>query len=73
MTPIKSLTQDKNDYGCDFEQPELERIWASIQAVCGLFDMARDIKILQLKRQYPEAADGWIMSEALRMIEEGCK
>ncbi len=37
--------------------PPKERVWQNISAVCDLFDMARDIKILELGRRYPEAHD----------------
>jgi hypothetical protein len=40
--------------------------------VCGLFDMARSIKTLQLRRQFPDASWEWIDREALALIERGC-
>ncbi len=48
-----------------------ERIWQNVSAVCDLFDMARDIKILELRRRFPLATNEWIISEALSLIERG--
>lgn len=50
-----------------------EQIWQNVSAVCELFDMARDIKMLELRRRHPLASEEWILSEALRLIELGCR
>lgn len=65
------LTRD--DFPVDSSRTERERVWSSVLAVCSLFDMARDMKILQLRRQYPDAPDTWVINEALRLIEQGCQ
>jgi len=66
---------------CNFSQslsrvadlPANERIWQNVSAVCELFDMARDIKMLELRRRHPLASEEWILSEALSLIELGCR
>jgi len=35
--------------------------------------MARDIKMLELRRRHPLASEEWILSEALSLIELGCR
>jgi hypothetical protein len=50
-----------------------EQVWRNVRLACELFDMARDIKTLELKRRYPDASDTWIQSEVLRLIEKGCQ
>ncbi len=55
------------------DMQEKERIWQNMSAVCELFDMARDIKMLELRRRYPIASEEWILSEALHLIERGCR
>ena len=52
--------------------PPKERVWQNIHMLCGLFDMARSIKTLQLRRLHPEASQEWIDHEALALIERGC-
>jgi hypothetical protein len=50
-----------------------EQVWRKVRIACELFDMARDIKLLELKRRHPEASDAWLQSEVLRLIEMGCQ
>ena len=55
------------------DMPSKERIWQNINAVCELFDLARDIKMLELRRRHPQVNDAWILNEALCLIERGCR
>lgn len=44
-----------------------------VEIMCELFEMAYEIKSLELKRRNPDASDAWVRSETLRLIEAGTK
>jgi len=44
-----------------------------VEIMCELFDVAYEIKFLELKRRHPEATDEWIKQETLRLIEIGTR
>jgi len=71
---MEPITNSTAVIGCpvDPSMPPKERVWQNIRMVCGLFDMARSIKSLQLRRQFPDASWEWIDQEALALIERGC-
>ena len=54
MDPVKNSVPGSG-IPVDPLMPAKERVWQNIQMVCGLFDMARSIKTLQLRRQHPDA------------------
>jgi hypothetical protein len=49
------------------------RIIRRVETVCELFEMAYELKSFELKRRHPEATDGWIHSETLKLIEAGTR
>jgi hypothetical protein len=71
MDPVKNSALGSG-IPVDPLMPPKERVWQNIQMVCGLFDMARSIKTLQLRRQHPDASQEWIDQEVLALIERGC-
>lgn len=50
-----------------------EAILERVQITCDLFNLAFEMKSLELERQYPEAKPEWIKRETLRLIELGCR
>lgn len=44
-----------------------------VEIMCELFDLAYEMKSLELQRRNPDATDDWIRSETLRLIEAGTK
>jgi hypothetical protein len=44
-----------------------------VEIMCGLFEMAFEIKSLELRRRNPEATDEWIRNETLRLIDAGSR
>jgi len=71
MDPVKNIAPVLS-IPADPLMPPKERVWQNVQMVCGLFDMARSIKTLQLRRQHPDASQEWIDQEVLALIERGC-
>jgi hypothetical protein len=70
LTPTYHVSQSLSRVA---DLPAKEQIWQNVSAVCELFDMARDIKMLELRRRHPLASEEWILSEALSLIELGCR
>ena len=71
MSEVKYPQKKPNSGEC-FDIPR-EQVWRNVRLACELFDMARDIKTLELRRRYPDASDSWIQTEVLRLIEKGCQ
>ena len=71
MSEVKYPQKEQNTD--EFLDVPLEQVWRNVRLACELFDMARDIKTLELKRRYPDASDSWIQTEVLRLIEKGCQ
>jgi hypothetical protein len=44
-----------------------------VEIMCGLFDLAYELKSLELKRRNPLASQEWIREETLRLIEAGTR
>lgn len=44
-----------------------------VEIMCGLFELAYELKSLELKRRNPDVPDDWIKSETLKLIEAGTK
>jgi hypothetical protein len=49
------------------------RIIRRVETVCELFEMAYEMKSLELRRQHPDARDEWIHAETLKLIEAGTR
>ncbi len=49
------------------------RIIRRVETVCELFEMAYEIKSLELKRRHPYSTEQWIHTETLRLIEAGTR
>lgn len=44
-----------------------------VRIVCDLFNLAFEMKSLELERRFPQATPEWIKTETLRLIEVGTK
>ena len=44
-----------------------------VRIVCDLFNLAFEMKSLELERRFPQAMPEWIKTETLRLIEVGTK
>jgi hypothetical protein len=44
-----------------------------VRIVCDLFNLAFEMKSLELERRFPQGTPEWIKSETLRLIEVGTK
>ena len=44
-----------------------------VRIVCDLFNLAFEMKSLELERRFPQATPEWIKAETLRLIEVGTK
>lgn len=53
--------------------PEAEAMMRRLEITCQLFEMAYEIKFLELQRRNPDASEEWIRAETLRLIEAGTR
>jgi len=44
-----------------------------VRMMCDLFNLAFEMKSLELERHHPEASPEWIKQETLRLIESGTR
>jgi hypothetical protein len=50
-----------------------ESIIERVHIVCDLFNLAFEMKSLELERRFPDAKPEWIKQETLRLIALGCE
>lgn len=50
-----------------------DAVIARVRVMCDLFNLAFEMKSLELERRNPTANPGWIKQETLRLIELGSR
>jgi hypothetical protein len=75
MMPSENNLPDQPDTVTETvcSSPTDNSIIRRVEITCELFEMAFEIKSLELRRRNPDASDDWIRDEALRLIEVGSK
>ena len=70
-TPINQFEAEKleTQHRLPGNSTAIERV----RVMCDLFNLAFEMKSLELERRYPEASKDWIKQETLRLIEKGTK
>jgi len=61
-------TQNESEFAVVVSDPVIIR---RVEMTCELFELAYEMKYLELKRRNPKAADEWLRAETLRLITLG--
>jgi hypothetical protein len=65
------LNPDISTYSSSEE--EKLTILRRVRMTCDLFNLAFEMKSLELERRFPDASEAWIKQETLRLIEAGTR